>query len=159
MDISVSAKAREKCIQRARERLASEQKWGRWFAALQLLAGLAYVVLGIILINLLQVAVHDANLGRVLPLQNIAQNVAWQNLVWSLFTLGLMIGAITGGALIVGGYHFFEGITILRGDPASRLLVEYHDALLQRMHDYPSPLPTHSENAPPRSDALLDANP
>ncbi len=126
---TISAGAKEKCIQQARKSVQSQKKWGYWSAIFNFGAGLTFLVLGICFVVLLQWFV----LSFVNGLGN--QGQAIQNGAETGFILGLIFGFIAMAAIFKGIFYITEGVKSLRGDPASHIIVEYHDALVALMHD------------------------
>lgn len=139
---AVSPIAREKCIKRARKEVEFLDKWGRWFAVIYLAGGLALLGAGISFIVLLQ---HFAQMPGN-PQQ--AQDAMWQG-----FALGISFGIILVFLLFKGMLCICEGISCLWGKPTSRTLVEYHDTLINLIHDHDSHLSCNS-NTPKPHDSL-----
>ncbi len=110
-----------------------EQEWGRWATAFYFLAALALCAGSggfAFLVYLIATAVVPP------PNQPIqAQNFVWGNFVWEGFAVGMLLGFLAGAALIKGIHQLANGIESLRGDPVSRTLLEYHEAMLGLVHD------------------------
>jgi hypothetical protein len=122
---AISPKAREKCIKRARKRVLFLDRWGYWFGIFFLIAGLAFIGLSICFIVFM-----------IIFLENMPGNPPqFQNNMWEGFIFGMVFGFFVGLIGLKGGYYFAEGIKYHRGDPADRMLVEYHDALLNLMQN------------------------
>ncbi len=128
----ISPKTREKCIRRARKEVAFIKRWGRWFGTIEIVGGVGLCALGTLFIGVMQrVAALLPGIGQGQAGQNAAQNNAVQNMMWGGLGLGLVFGMIVGTILLLGGIHVFIGIKRFRGDPASQILIEYHDALVE----------------------------
>jgi hypothetical protein len=139
--MAVSPSAREKCIKRARKEVQFLDKWGYWPGIFYLTAGVLFIAMGFAFIVLLQ---HLAELGG---------NPQAQNGIWLGFMLGVVFGVITAFLTYKGGFYIVEGIGYLRGKPASRILVQYHDTLVNLMRDEERPLPSESD-APPSQESI-----
>jgi hypothetical protein len=122
--LAVSPHAREKCIKRARKSVALLDKWGYW-------SGIGYLVLGLVCIGIV--------ICFIVLLQHIAQMPGnpqqVQNNMWEGFLLGIIFGFLTGYLVYKSAFCFFESIKFFRGDPMDRILLEYHEALLNLMHN------------------------
>jgi hypothetical protein len=141
---TISPSAREKCIQGARKAVQWHEKYGRWFGYGNLAAGLLLMGMGVGYFILLQ---------RFLG--GFFQPQAPQNLAWQGFLLGLLFGTLAGGLALIGVHHIHEGVKHLRGDPVERMLVEYHDALLNLARNQDSESPetdTIASNASPKTE-------
>ncbi len=123
---AISPELREKHIKRARKDVRLFDKWGRWWAAFYFLAGLVFMGLAGAFIWIVYRIVQD-------PLAN--PGPAAQNPVWQGFTFGILFGFFSGYLLLRGAFCIGEAIGWLRGKPDSRMLVEYHDALVNLMHE------------------------
>jgi hypothetical protein len=122
---TVSPDARKKCIERARKAVQAHEKWGLWLGLLYFVLGILGFGLSIAFIILFQ---------RFVQFQ-VNQAQGEQNLAWMGFLLGLTFGAIASVTAFASLRHVVEGIKLLRGDPASHILVEYHDAIVNMMHE------------------------
>jgi hypothetical protein len=120
---TVSPTARAKCIARARKEVEFLDKWGYWPGIFYCVAGLLFFGLTVAFVVLLQ---------RIAQMPGHAQQV--QNAIWEGFMLGVVLGVIGGFLSYKGAHYLLEGISYFRGKPASRALVEYHDALVNLMH-------------------------
>jgi hypothetical protein len=138
---TVSAAAREKCIKQARKQVESEEKWGRWSVTLDFVFAMAFWTIsgGFILI------VYAVVQTLVAPAGQQAQNAVWEG-----FALGSLFGFIAGATFFKGAFWFARGVGSLRGDPVSRTLVEYHDALIHLMHEETDPLLGSAAEQPQR---------
>ncbi len=134
----VSPKAREKCIKRARKEVAFLDKWGYWSGVFYLAMGLVFIGMAIAFVVILELFV------QLMP-GNPQQA---QNGMWPGFLLGAVFGFITGFSTYKGFFCIVEGVGYLRGKPASRTLVEYHDALVNLMREEGRPLPSESDMLP-----------
>lgn len=132
--LTISPAAREKCIKRARKEVEFLDKWGYWH-------GIGFVVGGFVFWGI--------GVGFIVLLQLFAQGF-WapqqaQNFVWQGFIVGILFGFITIGAVFEGLKYIVLGINYLRGNPTSRMLVEYHDALVNLMHEQDGHLSSESD--------------
>jgi hypothetical protein len=139
----VSPATRTKCIARARKEVRLQKKWGRWGAAFMILIGVLILGCAIGFIILLQLLLQQP--GNPGP--------GFQNWAWLGFTLGIVFGFMTLVAGFKGVNAIVHGIQMLRGDPISQILVEYHDALVNVMHEEQCPPPDQPNAAAARSDS------
>ena len=104
-------------VERARKNLQHVARWGRWWAGFHWSIAIAYAVMFAWVCNL------ALGWGA-----NLAQNRAD---LW----LGFFFG-VFGGALLYGvGYGVVEGTLSGLPDQRNRLLVHYHDALIEIIGD------------------------
>jgi hypothetical protein len=140
----VSPSAREKCIKRARKEVDFLDKWGRWCAIGYFIGGLAILGSGIMFIVLVQ---------RIAQMPGNPQQV--QDAMWQGFLLGITFGSIVAFMIFKGVYYMGEGIDYLRGKPASRTLVEYHDILVELIHDRNGQLSGVPDDIPSLQDSMI----
>jgi hypothetical protein len=122
---AISPDARGKCIERARKAVRIQDRYGRWL-------GYGNSAMGILLVGLS--VVWYVAFERFVRMDAF-QPQAVQNLAWQGFLLGLVFGAVAGVTTLIGVTHILEGVKCLRGDPTDRMLVEYHDAMLELAHE------------------------
>lgn len=133
---NISPSAREKCIEQARKAIRIQERWGSWSGLVCFVLGFASFALGIVLIVLIQkIALMDRNVGGV----------------WGGVVLGMLLGIILISIFYQSGSAIVKGIKFLRGDPADRILVEYHDALLALMRTDSLSLPSEPDASVPES--------
>jgi hypothetical protein len=133
--VTVSPSAREECIERVRKAIRSRERWGLWVAVFFLFMGLTFFALGVWLIVLLQnFALRNGNVGA--------------------FWGGVSLGVVFGIVLLSIFYHsvsmIVAAIKSLRDDPADRILVEYHDALINLMQEADGPVPCAADMPTPQ---------
>ena len=136
---TVSASARDKCIKCARKVVESQEKWGRCLAVFYAFLGLVLFGMGVWFIALVQNFART--FGNVGP--------AGQNPFWQGFVGGMALGFVMIGILFHAVKAIVECVKSLR----PRILVEYHDALVNLMHDQGSHLPCESD-IPTSQDSL-----
>jgi hypothetical protein len=120
--------AENKCVQRARKRLQSEKKWGRWAAMFNIAIGTVCFILVIaFLIFIYKILTDLAPPGP--------QGAQFQNILTQGLAVGIIFGIMIAGIITHGAHALINGITALRGDQISRTLVAYHDALVELTRD------------------------
>ena len=130
---------REKYIKRRKE-VEFLDKWGRWLCIFNIAVGLLGLCAIIVLVVLLQ---------RLIDLPGNPAPQA-KNLMWAGFVLGTMIGCWAGFMTYKVAHFVCEGVGYLHGKPASRMLVEYHDALVNLMHEEQRQMADGSDALPSR---------
>ena len=122
--MTISTKRKEKCLAQARKQVRFEHKWGRCGGTFQVLAAFAFLGAAVLIYNFV--------VGSLIPMAANANNAA-QNQVQDAmkqgWALGLLLGFLSGYAILKGAFLLYEGVQTFRGDARSHILVEYQDAL------------------------------
>jgi ABC-type Fe3+ transport system permease subunit len=130
----ISPGTREKCIKRAQKEVESLDKWGYWL-------GVFFVVVGVLMCGMsIAFVVLMQRFAEMCGNPQQAQNAVWQGLL-----LGLIFGFITAALAFKGAFYIHKGIWFFRGNPEGRMLVEYHDTLVNLMHEQDGELSCESD--------------
>jgi hypothetical protein len=147
--VTVSPSARAKCIKRARKTVRLQEKWGFRLALL-------YLVLGILGLGL--------SIGFVIVFQRFLRMEGFraqavQDLAWMGYLLGLSFGTLASVTAYSGIIHIVEGMKFLAGNPASYIIVEYDDALVNMMHEQDRSMSSECDTRTPQdSPSSTEAN-
>jgi len=123
-DMAISVTARDKCLTQARKKVQWEQKWGRCYGTFLLVVAVVIWAMFGYLCYFVYACVSPM-LGNA----NVGQNQAAQDVLKQGWRLGLALGFLGGCWAVKGVTAFSEGIKMLRGDPMSQILVEFHDTI------------------------------
>ncbi len=143
--------AEDRCIAQARKNVQFQQKWGRWYGAFYLFASAAFIAIGLTFFGLVWGSVNGVLVA------NPGQQV--RNATELGLALGVAGGFVAGIAFYKSVIYLRDAIRLLRGDPADRLLIEYHDSIVGLMRKAADPLTEALENDPPRQAAVPDLSP
>jgi hypothetical protein len=117
------------CIDRARKRMRSLEKWGKWVAASYAAMGIAMVALAVCF-SCLVVSFVRLGANAQIPAAPRQADLAWMG-----FSLGLMFGFLAGLLLFKGMFYVVEAIVFLRGNRTCELLLRYHDGIRTAMQN------------------------
>ncbi len=138
------------CIDRARKRVRYMQKWGRWAAASFSTIGILALASAVLVVFCVQSFAH---------LNAKVQNPAApqpRNMDWLGFSIGLILGSISGFLLVKGMHYLGQGIEFLRGDRVYELLIRYHDAIMAMIQSEHQDLASTATGQEPQSPTSPD---